>query len=172
MPFTPPRSGWRKEDSIVRMMVALALFAVTWLLWSGVYVPFVLVLGAASCLLVLGLSRRTGFFEADLYSLHLGPRLPRFWLWLLKEIVKANIAVARIVLHPRLPISPRLITIDARGLPSVSLATLANAITLTPGTLAIDVDQGRIEVHCLTAESAEQTQRGEMLARARHLTED
>lgn len=154
----------------MRILVAFLLFFITWLLWSGYFVPLIVGFGVFSCLVVLVLSLRSGFFDTDLYTLHLGPRLPRYWAWLLKEIVLANFAVARIVLNPRLPISPCLITIDASELPPVSQATLANAITLTPGTLSIDVDRGRIEVHCLTRESAAQTRDGQMLERAMKLT--
>lgn len=154
----------------MRILVAFLLFFITWLLWSGYFVPLIVGFGVFSCLVVLVLSLRSGFFDTDLYALHLGPRLPRYWAWLLKEIVLANFAVARIVLNPRLPISPCLITIDASELPPVSQATLANAITLTPGTLSIDVDRGRIEVHCLTRESAAQTRDGQMLERAMKLT--
>lgn len=156
----------------MRIMIVLLLFIVTWLLWSGHYTPLLLALGLLSCLLVLLLSLRTGFFHAELYAFHLGPRLPRYWTWLLGEIVKANVAVARIVLNPRLPISPCLRTVDASDLPLVSQATLANSITLTPGTLSVDIDHGRIEVHCLAREFADQTVDGEMLKRAKRLTED
>ena len=83
------------------------------------------------------LAQRTGFFDLEVYALHLGPRLPRFWLWLLKEIVTSNIRVARIVLSREMPIEPTLVSIDASELSIVSQATLANAITLTPGTASV-----------------------------------
>lgn len=155
----------------MRFVVATVVFAVAWLLWSGHYSPLLLLLGALSCGLVLLLASRTGFFEIDVYALHLGPRLPRYWFWLLKEITKANFAVARIVLSPRMPIEPVIVSVDARHLPLVSQATLANAITLTPGTVSIDVDRGMIEVHCLTAAAAEELKGGEMVRRAAMLTE-
>ena len=158
------------ETPTVRYALSLLLFYATWLLWSGNYLPFLLVLGAVSCLLVLLLARRIGFFEADLYALHLLPHLPRFWLWLLRELVLANVYVLKVILHPRLPISPCLITIDASDLPQVSQATLANALTLTPGTLTTDIHHGHIEVHCLTLSLADQAARGEILQRARRLT--
>ncbi|HET6564233.1 MAG TPA: Na+/H+ antiporter subunit E [Xanthomonadales bacterium] len=152
-----------------RIIAAILLFALTWLLWSGFYTPLLLMLGAASCALVTFLAIRTGFFDRELYTLHLGPRLPAYWWWLIREIIKANFTVARIVLHPRLPIQPRIIRIDASGLPNASQATLANSITLTPGSLTLDIDNNRIEVHCLTAESAADLEQGEMLRRARKL---
>ena len=152
-----------------RILTTILLFAITWLLWSGFYTPLLLMLGAASCALVVLLAMRTGFFERELYTLHLGPRLPSYWWWLIREIVKANFTVARIVLDPRLPIQPQIIRIDASGLPSASQATLANSITLTPGSLTLDIDNNLIEVHCLTDGSADDLRRGEMLRRATKL---
>jgi multicomponent Na+:H+ antiporter subunit E len=154
----------------MRLIIAGLTFAVAWLLWSGLYSPLLLVLGGFSCGVVLLLATRTGFFDVDVYALHLGPRLPRYWFWLLKEIIRANFAVARIVLSVRMPIEPVIVSIDARNLPLVSQATLANAITLTPGTVSIDVDRGMIEVHCLTVAAAEELKRGEMVRRAEMLT--
>jgi multicomponent Na+:H+ antiporter subunit E len=155
----------------MRYAIAAIVFAAAWLLWSGHYSPLLLYLGAISCGLVLLLATRTGFFEVDVDVLHLGRRLPRFWLWLLKEIVKANLTVARIVLSRRMPIQPTVVSIDASDLPTVTQATLANAITLTPGTVSIDIDRGMIEVHCLTTGAADDLRNGEMLRRARMLTE-
>lgn len=152
-----------------RIASTSALFAATWLLWSGHYAPLTIALGGLSCALVLLLAIRAGFFDKDVYALHLGGRLPRFWGWLLLEIVKGNVNVARIVLHRRLPISPTVVTIDASDLPEVVQSTLANAITLTPGTLTVDVDAGIIEVHCLTREAATDLGTGEMLRRTRGL---
>lgn len=154
----------------MRIAITAAIFVATWLLWSGLYIPLVLGLGALSCVLVTVLAMRTGFFEKDIYAFHLGPQLPMFWLWLLKEIFIANIQVLRIVLSPKLAISPSIVSIDASVLPPVSQATFANSITLTPGTVTLDIDAGKIEVHCLTAESAAGLQEGEMLRRARRLS--
>jgi multicomponent Na+:H+ antiporter subunit E len=155
----------------MRYAIATAVFVAAWLLWSGHYSPLLLCLGAVSCGLVLLLATRTGFFDVDVYALHLGARLPAFWLWLLKEIVKANLTVARIVLSRRMPIQPTIVSIDASDLPQVTKATLANSITLTPGTVSIDIDRGMIEVHCLTTAAADDLKGGEILRRAAALTE-
>ncbi len=147
----------------MRIALAFLLFAATWLLWSGLYKPLVLALGLLSCVLVTVLAVRTGFFEKGIYGLNLAPRLPGYWIWLLKEIVIANIDIARIVLNPRLPISPTIMSVDASELPPVGQATLANSITLTPGTLSIDIRSNRIEVHCLTEDTARQLGDGAMV---------
>lgn len=149
--------------------ITLLIFALSWVLWSGMWLPLVLSVGVLSALLVLALAVRIEFFHPSNYTLHLLPRLPIFWLWLLKEIVKANLAVARIIINPRLPISPRIITLDAADLPPAAQAVLANAITLTPGTLTLDVNHGHLEVHCLTAASAHDLAHSEILSRAQAL---
>lgn len=155
---------------IKRTVLILALFAATWLLWSGVYVPLTLALGALSCIAVTVLAVRIGFVDSEVYALHFGRRLPGYWLWLLWEIVKANVKVARIVLSPRLPIEPTVTSVDAHELDPVSQATLANSITLTPGTLSMDVNRGRIEVHCLTREIGDELREGEMHRRVAALS--
>jgi len=153
----------------MRLLFAGTIFAVSWLLWSGIYTPLLNGLGLLSCTIVLLLARRSGFFDSGVYSLHLLTRLPGYWLWLLGQIVSANLTVARIVLTPRMPISPTLIKINASQLPPVGQAILANAITLTPATVSFDVNEGLIHVHCLTESSAQELREGEMLRRAKRL---
>lgn len=152
-----------------RIVFAGIVFAATWMLWSGIMTPLLLGLGLVSVLLVLGLSVRIGFFEPSMHTLHMIGRLPRYWAYLLPEIVKANLAVTRIVLSRRLPISPCIATVDASRLPLSSQAVLANAITLTPGTLTLDVNAGQIEVHCLTRAAARDLDAPELIERASKL---
>lgn len=154
-----------------RAMLLLILFG-TWLLLSGYLEPQLLALGAASALLVCFLALRMGFFATEAYLFHLLPRLPRYWAWLLKEIVKSNLEVARIVLDPRLPISPTVVKLDASRLGPVGQALLANSITLTPGTATVDVNDGQLTVHCLTREAGEALLEGEMSRRVAAVTGD
>lgn len=155
------------KTALVQMTTTTALFAALWLLWSGHYTPVLLSFGAASCLLAAWLAQRVGFVGVGGYALRrLGTLLP-FWGWLLKEIVLSNLVVARIVLAPRLSIAPQIVSLDVSGLSRVGQAILANAITLTPGTLTVDVDSahGRIDVHCLTPATAAALRDGAMLRR-------
>ena len=110
-----------------------------------------------------------GYFGSDLYALRLRGRFIVYWAWLLKEIFRSSIDVARIILSPSLPISPRTIEVDAGIADPVGQTTLANSITLTPGTLAFDVDEGLIHVHALTKEGAEELMAGEMIRRVARL---
>lgn len=69
--------------------------------------------------------------------------------FLIKEIVVATIYVAEKVLDPRMPIDPVIIAHRCKFERDVSRVAFANSITLTPGTLTVDVDQDTFVVHCL-----------------------
>ena len=172
MRVNPPPLEAAPRRATVRVAVTATLLASTWLLWSGHWTPLLLTLGAASCVVALIVALRTGFFDADTYTLDLAPRLVRYWLWLLAEIVRSNLVVARVVLRASPAIAPQVVRIDAGHLPPRIQALLANAITLTPGTVTLDVNKGVIEVHCLTREIAVELEGGGMLRRAERLSGD
>jgi len=78
--------------------------------------------------------------------------------------------VVRLIWHPRLPIRPQVIRTRASQRTSIGLATFANSITLTPGTLSLDADEPDvIVVHALSDASAESLQTGAMDARVARL---
>lgn len=150
-------------------VVLLLLFlAISWVLWSGLYKPMVLGLGAASCALSAYMAHRMGFFRHQAV-ISLLPRLPAYWWWLLREIFASSLEVARVILQPSLPISPTVVTLQAKPETPVGQAILGNSITLSPGTVTLDVHEGQLLVHCLTRESAKALQDGETNRRAAQL---
>jgi multicomponent Na+:H+ antiporter subunit E len=153
---------------------ALVLFAtlfLAWLLWSGIYKPLVIGLGVFSCVLTVYVASRVGFFRGYIRLVGIF-RLPAYWSWLIVEIAKSSFDVARIVLSPRMPISPTVVEIDGRGLGDVGQAILGNAITLSPGTVTLDVYEGRLTVHSLTREGARALEEGEFKRRTVALSAD
>ncbi len=144
------------------MLVLLVSLATAWLLWSGIYKPLLLAFGTASCLLTFWLVKRMGYFDNELFALHFSLRLLRYWWWLGGQIIRSSIDVARIVLDPKLPISPRIFEVEAGSSRPFDHVILGNSITLTPGTLSIDVHKGVIVVHALTEQGAEELLEGEM----------
>ncbi len=148
--------------TITRMLVLLIPLIAAWLLWSGMYKPLLLGLGLFSCVLTIFIKYRMEYFQTEVFALQFGRRLIGYWLWLAKEVVKSSLDVARIILTPSLPISPQVVTIKASSEQPVDQATLANSITLTPGTLALDVYKGEITVHALTEAGADELRKGEM----------
>ncbi len=141
--------------------LSLALFGL-WLLLSGHYEPLTIGLGAASCIFVALIAYRMDVADREGHPVHLTWRTLIYWPWLLWEIVKANIDVARVILDPKLPISPGVITVTASQADDLGRVIYANSITLTPGTVSIDVRGSMIEVHALTGALAEGLQSGQM----------
>ena len=98
-------------------------------------------------------------------TLKLGPSL-RYFAWLVAEIIKANLAVARIILSPRMKVQPHLIEIPAEQTTLLGEVIFANSITLTPGTISIETfDKHHILVHALTEQSGTKEGLEEMGAR-------
>ncbi|MFB3089274.1 MAG: Na+/H+ antiporter subunit E [Acidiferrobacterales bacterium] len=141
--------------------LALVLFAL-WLLLSGHYVPLLIGLGALSVLLVVTIALRMDVVDREGHPIHLSPKALLYWPWLGWEIVKANLDVARRILDPRLPISPTVIRLKASQKSDLGRVIYANSITLTPGTVSIDIDGEHIEVHALTREAAQALRTGDM----------
>jgi multicomponent Na+:H+ antiporter subunit E len=158
----------RGEATLPAVLLLLAVLALSWVLWSGLYKPLVLGLGAFSCVLSVYLAHRMGFFRHQAL-MSLLPRLPAYWWWLLREIVASSVDVARLILTPSLPISPVVVKLQAEAQTDVGQVILGNSITLSPGTVTLDVYEGELLVHCLTRESARALQEGETNQRAAQL---
>ena len=151
---------------------ALGLF-VLWLLLSGHYTVLVTSLGVVSCVAVTVLANRLGILEPDGRSFAFLFRLVLYLPWLAKEIVLSNLEVTRLIWHPRLPIHPQVIRTPSSQRTPLGLATFANSITLTPGTLTLDADEpGVVMVHAIGDVTAEGLQTGEMDRRAAALEGD
>jgi multicomponent Na+:H+ antiporter subunit E len=107
-------------------------------------------LGVLSSALVVFLAMRMDVVDQEGLPLHLGGR---FWIylpWLLKEIFRANVNVARIILTPSLPIDPILVMYRASQETDLGRSLYANSITLTPGTITTGVEGQMLEIHSLT----------------------
>jgi multicomponent Na+:H+ antiporter subunit E len=152
------------------VLALLLLLVAAWLLWSGIYKPLLLWLGVFSCVLSAYIAYRIGFFERAT-GFHVIPKLPRFSVWLLVEIIKSSIEVVRIVLNPKLPISPTVVYIDAKPEGPIGQVILSNSLTLTPGTVTLDVFNNRLCVHCLTEEGAAAVRSGDANQRVAVLTD-
>ena len=97
------------------------------------------------------------------HPLHLNPgALVIYWCWLLKEIFISNIYVCRLILDPAMPISPTVIALRSSQSSDLARVIFANSITLTPGTVTIDVDGDITEVHAITEEAATSLLQGSM----------
>jgi multicomponent Na+:H+ antiporter subunit E len=138
----------------MRITAMFVVLCVVWLLWSGSFDPVLLGFGLISAALSLILAIRMGCFAQEVLALHLIPHLPGYALFLFGELVKSSVYVAKIVLSPRMRISPMLTEIDVSTMNTVGIAVLGNSITLTPNTATVNIENSKMQVHCLTAYAA------------------
>ena len=136
---------------IATLVVTLFAF---WMLLSGIYTPFLVLSGLGAAIAVALLAWHMGAADPEGHPIHATLGAIMYWPWLIKEIAKAGWQVARIVLHPRLPVSPALVRFAPSQKSTVGLVTHANSITLTPGTITIEADHESFLVHALTREGA------------------
>ncbi|MCF7983117.1 MAG: Na+/H+ antiporter subunit E [Thiohalocapsa sp.] len=145
-------------------LILFLLLCAFWLLLSGYWDnDLLLAFGAASSLLVAWIgSRLIGADPPRSYPVSI-VRITAYSWWLLVEIVKANIdVVKRIWLPKEHPISPCMARLPLSQVSGVAKAAYAQSITLTPGTVAIEVTDDDVEVHALTKEGLDALREGEM----------
>ncbi len=146
--------------------LGVTLFVV-WLLLSGHYNPLLIGLGLFSCALTVAIVLRMDVCDLETHPVHLTTRIFGYWLWLWKEITKANIDVAKRVLAPRMPVRPALIEVTPSQATELGQVIYANSITLTPGTTTMDIRDGTFLVHCISPEVGDDLLSGDM---DRHVT--
>ncbi len=136
---------------MLRTLVLFAALLGLWLLLSGYFDnKMLLTLGVLRSALCVFLARRAGVLDFEGVPTGLMPGVFLYWWWLLVEIGKANFIVARHALAIEPKLSPKLLTIRSPTRTNAGLATFANSITLTPGTVTIDLEPDYMIVHALT----------------------
>ncbi len=139
--------------------LTLTLF-ILWLLLSGQFNALLIILGLVSVLVTVFLSLRMEVIDHESHPLHLSRKLPRFWMFLWREIILANLDVVRRILTPGKSYSPQLRQLPLPQQTAVGQVIYANAITLTPGTVTVQLNTDQIHVHALTREAIQDLQTG------------
>ena len=151
-----------KQNLLLHTISLFLILAGFWLLISGHYTLLILSLGLASIALVLFIAHRMDVVDHEIQPLLIPLKIPGYHLWLSKEIIFANIAVVKHIWLGNETISPVLTKIKANQKTDMGKVIYANSITLTPGTVAVDVVGDQITVHALVRENIEELQAGEM----------
>lgn len=157
----------------LNLIGAAVTFFLFWVAVSGSLKWPQLLAGLAAAVFVTYFNRSLLINAADRPPVNLRNTL-WFFAYLLKllaDIVRANFQVARIVLHPHMPISPGMVTIRPNLEKDASRVLLANSITLTPGTLTVLVDDRELLIHTLTEESGEAISKWPLTARLEQMEE-
>lgn len=154
----------------MRIIIALVLFAF-WLVLSGHFEAWLIGLGIGCAVAVALFAGHLGIADREGHPVALLPRALVYWSWLVKEMIVSALRMARLIVDPRLPIAPVLVRVQASQTTPVGLTTYANSITLTPGTISVEVSSRRREilVHAITADTAAGLADGEMDRRVRWL---
>lgn len=143
----------------MRYVITFIIFFSFWVIWSGVFDAWHLSLGVISCAIVTYIShdllfQREKFRKKDITEVF---RFIKYIIWLLYQIVLANLHMAKISLHPKMKdlIDPHIIRFKTKLKKDISLVTFANSITLTPGTITILIRDGYYYVHAIDMKVAE-----------------
>lgn len=146
-----------------KYLITFLLLLPFWLLLSGHYDLFHISIGIFCCGLVSFLSTDLLFSSANIASHHIV--IGKFLLyipWLIYQIILANILVAKLVLSPKLKIEPQVFSFKTKLKTDLAQTTYGNSITLTPGTITIDVKDDEFYVHALAGNFADDLLTGEM----------
>ena len=137
---------------------------VFWFLLSGHTSGLLIGLGIFSTALTMFLSRRMNLIDHESYPFHLKPRLFKYFFFLGKEIILANIDVIKKIFNPA-SIDPQIATIPVQKHTNISKVTYANSITLTPGTVTMELNDDELVVYSLSNDALEDLKTGRMAER-------
>lgn len=140
-----------------------------WLLNSGHYTPLILLLGAVSIAVVITVAHFMDVVDNESLPIHLSTRLLNYWLWLFKELVISNIDVVKRIWIGKGAIYPVVKTLPVQQKSDIGKVIYANSITLTPGTVTVDLQDEYITVHALSREGMEALESGDMGQRVARL---
>jgi multicomponent Na+:H+ antiporter subunit E len=145
-------------------IVRFAALYAFWIILSGRFEIKYLAIGVVCALLVTyltqdlaqpeGASGRSRVEPAYFVFVGMG-RFVLYLFWLLWSVLQSNFQVAYLVLHPKMPIQPGLLRLRTKLRNRTGHIMLANSITLTPGTITVDFDDGNYSVHALVPSAAQ-----------------
>ena len=127
---------------MARSLLLFVILMTVWLLMSGHYTPLVTGLGVVSTAFATWMSHRLGGSDKEGLPLHMFRKLPAYYIWLIKEIIMSNIATAKTILGKS--DAPELFYVPFTQKTEAGVATYANSITLTPGTVTVDIDENAL----------------------------
>lgn len=144
---------------LTKWAILLSMF---WLLLSGYIQPLLLGFGVASVAVVLFILKRMDDIDKEQQHIGISLRLVRYLPWLIGQIVSSSIQVTKLIWGSSNKVSPTLAKISVKNVPAKTRALYANSITLTPGTLSIDLADDEVTVHALQKSSIDELKQGDM----------
>ena len=149
-----------RRSSIHLLIWAIVLMAF-WLLLSGFLKPLLIAFGLVSVGLVVVVLRRMDATDDQPQTPTLGLSFWRYSLWLIGQILLSSIEVTKLVWGKK-GLSPTMAKLPVSKVPEKNRVLYTNSITLTPGTLSVDIDDDEVTVHALDKQSIEDLKAGGM----------
>jgi multicomponent Na+:H+ antiporter subunit E len=164
----PNNNSAKRNGPAAPIVVFLLLFAF-WIPFSAKFDAFHLSLGVLCCAFVAAISHKFIFEDFSREGkLKKAGRFIVYLPWLIYQIILSNIHVVHMVLRPSL-IHPQIVRVKTSLKSDLSMVTLANSITLTPGTITMDIIDGEYYVHALSQKVADDLLTGDMEKRVAHI---
>ena len=155
----------------MRVGLLFIVLMAAWLLMSGHYNGLLISLGVISVTFCVWLSYAINATDEEGLPTHIFAHLPAFIIWLFVEIIKSNYATAKLILNDRS--DPEIFNVTATQNTAAGIATYANSITLTPGTVTMDINEEAVKdqilVHALHADFGADVRSNDMDRRVKAL---
>lgn len=132
----------------------------TWLLWSGHYTPLIISFGVASSAFVIWITHRMDTIDDEAVPVERVFAIALYLPWLCWQVILASLTVARIILSPKISIDPCFVKPKMSQKTDLAEVIHANSITLTPGTVSIELHDKDILTHALTQDLADDVMSG------------
>jgi multicomponent Na+:H+ antiporter subunit E len=143
----------------------LIVLTAFWLLLSGMFQPLLLVFGVLSIALVLWVIVRMDKVDREAESIAFSPYFVSYVFWLLGQIMLSSGQVIKIIWARKIALNPALAVLEFDPELKGGRVLYANSLTLTPGTLSVDLNEHSITVHALDSQSIVELKEGEMQQR-------
>ena len=164
------RGAQQAKSGFQNFVATFFILFVFWAMLSGKFDSFHLTLGVICSIIIAYLTYNSLFANVRVGNTRvIVQRFLWYIPWLFYQIVLANLHVAYLALSPKMPIDPQIIRFDTKLESDISWVTLANSITLTPGTITMDIGNGEFFIHALDKKVADDLNTGEMEDRIAHI---
>lgn len=149
------------------------LLFIIWIMFNGAITLEIVLFGLAISALILFFMCKflNHSIKKELLLYKLAPQIIAYMLVLIKEVVFANLSTARLLLTPKLESQPQVFSFTSDLKSDFCKTMLANSITLTPGTITVDVIDNQYKIHCLDPDLAEGIEESVFVIRLRKIDE-
>lgn len=151
------------KKTITYLVAWTFILAIFWIFLSGFFKPLLLSFGVISVALVVYVLHRMNKQDSQPNRLNFNLSFLRYILWLTGQIVSSSIEVTKLVWGSNKDLNPAIGKFPIKDIRKKSRVLYANSVTLTPGTLCVDIDDEHVTIHALEKDSLKSKRRRGMI---------